>query len=403
MEWIGGGVCAPEGFQAAGVECGLKSAGLDLGLLGSPLGCTVAGMFTANTLPGWPVVLSREVVARSEPVAGVVANSGVSNVATGEEGLAVARAMSSLAAEAFRARWGAVPDSVLIAQTGVIGELPDIAKITAGVRAAGDALAADGGLAFAQAIMTTDTRPKSRAVRVATPSGAATIGGAAKGAGMIAPHMATMLAFLTTDARLTPDDAATLLRPAVEPTLNRITVDGDTSTSDSVFLLANGASGVAVAPGTPEGDAFAQGLLAICEAFALDLVGDAEGVKRVGKVVVTGAASAEEALIVARAIAESPLVKCALTGGDPNWGRIWMAVGKSGVSAAGERLSIAIAGVPVLARGTPVPGGKAAAAPAMQADEVLFEVDLAVGNACGHYWFSDLTREYVSINADYHT
>lgn len=403
LEWVDGGVTAPPGFLAAGVRCGLKSKGRDLGLLGSPRGCAAAGLFTTNTMPGWPVVLSREILAECGKVAGVVANSGVSNVATGAAGLAAAKEMSSAAATLFAALWGSDERPALVAQTGIIGEVPAIDRIRSGIADAGLSLSEDGGPDFAEAIMTTDTVPKSRAVRLKIGGSVVTVGGAAKGAGMIAPNMATMLAFLTTDAALTPDAARALLVPAVNESFNRISIDGDMSTSDMCLLLANGESGVAVEPGAESGRRFAQALAALCEALAVDLVRDAEGVTRICRVDVLGAASDDDAVRAARAVAESPLVKSALFGSDPNWGRLWMAVGKSGARADASRLSIRIGDVSVLETGTPKPEGKRLAAGPMGEPEVRITIDLGLGDGRAHFWFSDLTYEYVKINAEYHT
>lgn len=404
VKWIDGGVCAPADFWAGAASCGLKSSGLDIALLASGHPCVAAGVFTTNALPGWPVVLSREVVRRRTPVAGIVVNSGVSNVATGEQGLSVAREMCALAAGVFRSRWPNAPDAVLIAQTGVIGEVPDLGKIRAGIAASAAALSENGDAEFATAILTTDTCPKSVALEVEGDGFRFRLGGAAKGAGMIAPRMATMLAFLTTDVGISPALASAMLTEAAERSFNRITVDSDTSTSDSVFLLANGAAGVSV-DDAPHGvlEAFRTALTSVCEELAKRLVRDAEGATRIGRIIVSGAASDGDADAAARAVAESPLVKCALFGGDPNWGRIWMAVGKSGACVDPSAVSIAVAGVTVLERGTPVPDAKRRAATAMAQPEVLFEVDLGLGEGRASYWFSDLSYDYVRVNAEYHT
>ncbi len=402
-QWVDGGVCAAEGFHAGSASCGIKERGPDVGLVASDRPCSAAGMFTTNSLPGWPVVLSREILASGAPVSGVVANSGVSNVATGEAGLAVARAMVALAARGLSAWRAAASGAVLLAQTGVIGDVPPLEKLAPGVAEAAAGLSREGGDGFAKAIMTTDTRPKSRALACELDSGRFSIGGSAKGAGMIAPRMATMLAFLTTDARATSESLGKALRHAVEPTFNRITIDGDTSTSDSVFLLANGASGVDIDADPAAYEAFAHALRALCEELAKELVRDAEGVTRVARVTVRGAVSDEDALLAARAIAESPLVKTALFGADPNWGRIWMAVGKSGAQADPAKLSITVGATPVLVSGAPTPGGKAQAAEEMRASEVEIDVDLGLGAGAAHYWFSDFTYDYVKINAEYHT
>jgi glutamate N-acetyltransferase/amino-acid N-acetyltransferase len=402
-EWIDGGVTAPDGFYASGVRCGLKEHGRDLGLLASPAGCIAAGMFTTNSLPGWPVVLDKDILGRDGRVAGVVANSGVANVATGAEGLDLAKGMSARAAAVIAARWGTEERPALVAQTGLIGEVPDAEKITRGIIEADLALDSDGGADFAEAIMTTDTVPKSRAVRIDLDGGAVTIGGAAKGAGMIAPNMATMLAFITTDAALSADAARALLRPAVDGSFNRISIDGDTSTSDMCLLLASGESDVTIDAEGASAQAFASALTALCQALAVDLVRDAEGVTRVCRVEITGAASDGDAVLAARSVAESPLVKSALFGGDPNWGRIWMAIGKSGAATDPERISIHVGQVPVLEAGSPTRDGKRLAVGPMSADEVAMTVDLGLGDGRAHYWFSDLSYDYVKINAEYHT
>lgn len=403
LKWIDGGVTAPRGFLAAGVRCGLKGKGRDLGLLGSPAGCVAAGVFTTNSLPGWPVVVDREILGLRCEVAGVVANSGVSNVATGAEGLAIARRMSARAAEVLARRWGTDQRPVLVAQTGIIGEIPPMDRIENGIVDADLSIDEEGGQAFAEAIMTTDTVPKSRAVQVVIDGNTVTLGGAAKGAGMVAPNMATMLAFVTTDARLTGEAAAALLAPVVDGSFNRISIDGDMSTSDMCLLLANGESGVEVCPGQQSGRLFAEALGALCEALAVDLVKDAEGCTRVCRVDVVGAATQEDAVRAARAVAESPLVKSALFGADPNWGRLWMAVGKSGARTQPERLTISIGGVRVLEAGSPTPGAKRLASRPMADSEVYITIDLGLGEGRAHYWFPDLTYDYVRINAEYHT
>ncbi len=403
IRWIEGGVCAPHGFLAGVAECGLKSSGRDLGLLVSPGGCTAAGVFTTNSLPGWPVVLNREYLSRSSRCLGVAVNSGVSNVATGQAGLAVAREMAEQAERRTLARHPSEARGILLAQTGIIGEVPDADKIRAGVEQAAEGLSPEGGDAFAEAIMTTDTRRKSRALEIATPAGTIRLGGCAKGAGMIAPRMATMLCFLTTDATLEGAQARALLFAAADVTLNRITVDGDTSTSDSAFLLASGAAGVAIEPGSEAERLFGEALTTLCRELALELIRDAEGVQHVARVEVVGAASDADALRAAKEIAESPLVKSALFGSDPNWGRIWCATGYSGAATDPNTITIRVGDVTVLDRGAPVAGAKERAREFMLRPEVEIVVDLGLGEGAAHYWFSDLTYDYVRINAEYHT
>lgn len=400
---IEGGVTAPAGFLAGSAACGLKSSGLDLGLLVAPGGCTAVGMFTTNTLPGWPVVLSRESLAQGDAHLGVVVNSGVSNVATGERGLALAREMRALAESETLARHECDAHGILLAQTGVIGEVPDAGKVRAGVCEAARTLSDEGGPAFAEAILTTDTRAKSFAREIEVGGASFRLGGCAKGAGMIAPRMATMLCFLTTDARVDEALLRECLVEAVDESLNRITVDGDTSTSDSVFLLASGASGVAIERGSEAEAAFRAALDELCRELAVGLVRDAEGVTRVARIDVVGARDDADALRAARTIAESPLVKSALFGADPNWGRIWAALGRSGAATDPNTLTIAVGEVTVLERGQPIEGAKALAHPVMARDEVALRVDLGLGEGRAHFWFSDLTYDYVRINAEYHT
>ncbi len=432
--WLAdGGVTSAAGYRAAAVAAGLKaSGGPDLAILVSDHAAAAAGVFTRNRVAAAPVLVDRAVLAGGAGrVRAVVVNAGIANACTGPGGLEDAQAMQRLTAAAIPGN--AAPEQVLVLSTGVIGHRLPMDRVAQGIAVAAGALAADGGAAMARAIMTTDTRPKQCALRVRLAGGDVVVGGVAKGSGMIHPDMATMLAVVTTDARLPVADLDATLRTAVAGTFNRITVDGDTSTNDTVLALANGAAGVAVE--TPaDRDAFQGALEAVCLALAHAIVRDGEGATRFVTVHVRGATDDAGAAAVARTIATSPLVKTALAGGDPNWGRILAAAGRAGVpvdpdrmtlsAAAGGGLAASDAGAaPTLAKpaeadaatgsGRPpvvlvrsgVPAGyvEQEAAAVFAAPEITLDLDLGLGGGAATYWTTDLTAAYVAINADYTT
>jgi glutamate N-acetyltransferase / amino-acid N-acetyltransferase len=379
-------VTASKGFVAGAVHSGIrKKDRLDLALLHSRVPATGAAMFTANRVQAAPVIVSREHLGLAQPQA-VVANSGVANAATGEDGVAAARATARAAAAKLRLE----PEQVLVVSTGVIGQPLPVDRVVAGI---GEIeLDADGGGAAAEAIMTTDTHAKQS---VAHGPGF-TVGGMSKGSGMIHPCLATMLAVVTTDYPLEPGEAIEFLRPAVDASFNAISVDGECSTNDTVLLLANGASGV-----ERDDDAFAAALRTVCGELAKQIVADGEGATVLAEIAVRGAASASEARAIAERVATSPLVKTALYGHDANWGRIAAAAGSAkhdgGFAALDpDRLSIAIDGVPVLVAG--VPSGDE---PALTNGHCSIELDLALGDGAASYLTSDLSYEYVRINAEY--
>jgi glutamate N-acetyltransferase/amino-acid N-acetyltransferase len=385
----------------------------DLALLLSDSNCSGAGVFTKNQVVAAPVILDRETLAlNSVQLRGVVANAGIANACTGPAGLEAARATQRMAAEAF----GCKPTQVLVLSTGLIGVQLDLDKIESGIRQAAPNLSPENGPSAARAIMTTDTIQKHNAVRVHLPEGDVTIGGMAKGAGMIHPDMATMLCVLTTDAMIEPELLAELLSGVVDRSFNRISVDGDTSTNDSVLFLANGASEVLVANGASEvlvkGDAsraaFMEGLDWICLDLAHSIVRDGEGASKFVALQVTGAREEAEALRVASTIATSSLVKTALAGGDPNWGRILAASGRAGVDLTPDSLRLWIGRgqdieLQLLQDGAPLPYSEAKAFEVFRAPEITVRLDLGLGEASGTIWTCDLTQEYVSINAEYHT
>lgn len=400
-EAVPGSVTAPAGFRAAGIAAGLKKSGrLDLGLLISDAPCVSAALYTPNAAAAAPILVCRE---ETEPggIRAVVVNSGSANACTGAAGLEDAREMVRLAA----AGCGIGPANMAVASTGVIGVPLDMQLAAGGIAAAAAALSIDGGVDFAEAIRTTDSIDKQGAIEVALPSGAVRIGFCAKGAGMIAPNMATMLAFVTTDAGAPPGLLKELLAVAAEASFNSISVDGDMSTNDCLFLLANGRSGVGIEPGSADAAAFAQALAAICKELALKMVADGEGATKVVELNVAGAATKTEAVLVARTISTSPLVRTAFYGGDANWGRLMASAGSALAGERELRADIYYEEVCLAAGGAqaagPVDAGRLAAI--MAQPEISVTVDLHRG-AGGHtMYFSDLTHEYVTINSEYTT
>ncbi len=385
-------VTAASGFVAAGVHCGLRRTRRDLALVRSLVPATGAGMFTVNRLQAAPVVVSREHLAAAQPQA-VVVNSGVANAATGEQGVIAARATAAEAAWLLGLR----TEQVLVLSTGVIGVPLPLDKVLAGVRSAALQLAPAGGAPAAEAIMTTDTRPKEALAR----GSGFVVGGMAKGSGMIHPNLATMLAVITTDYPLEPGEALEVLRPAVEASFNAISVDGECSTNDAVLLLANGASGIERTPASDE--ELACCLRTVCRELARQIVADGEGATVLAEIAVRRAASEAEARAIAERIATSPLVKTALHGRDPNWGRIAAAAGSARVDGGfarldPDRLTIVIDEVPVLVSGRPT--GDALE---LANGHCAIELDLALGDGAATYLTTDLSSDYVRINAEYRT
>jgi len=408
---VAGGVTAPRGFQAAGVHAGIKRKRRDVALIVSAVPAAAAATYTTNIVKAAPLLVTREHIAQG-PIRAIVCNSGNANAVTGEQGLKDARRMAAVAAEAIGAR----PEQVAVASTGVIGVPLPMDKIEAGIRRAaaalgvGDGDASDdggsdsGSLAAARAIMTTDTVPKQIAVEFSLRGKTVRIGAIAKGSGMIHPNMATMLAFVTTDAAVSPAALQAVVSRSVDRTYNRITVDGDTSTNDMVVVLANGLAGnEPLGAGDPELDVFAQALDYVNTYLAKAIARDGEGATKLIEVRVEGAASEADALQVARAIAGSNLVKTAVYGNDPNWGRILAAAGRSGVDFDPSGVDIWVGDVLVARHGAGVPFDEARAAAALQGPEVVLTVALQAGTASAVVWTCDLTEDYVRINARYRT
>jgi glutamate N-acetyltransferase/amino-acid N-acetyltransferase len=380
-------VTAPLGFVAAGVHAGIRKEKADLAVLRSTVPAVGSAMFTTNQLQAAPVVVSKSHLAVAEPQA-VVINSGVANAATGLRGELDAVAT---AAEAGRLL-GLDAEQVLVLSTGVIGALLPLEKVTAGLAQAVPALSPDGGATTAEAIMTTDTRPKTASVA----RDGFVVGGMAKGAGMIHPALATMLAVVTTDYPLEAGEAGAFLRPAVEESFNRISIDGECSTNDAVVLLANGASGCA------RNDAsFAAALREVCADLSAQIVADGEGATVLLEIEVAGAATAADASAIARRIATSPLVKTAAFGRDANWGRVLAAAGSApsngGFAQLDQRLlSLSFNGTSVFAGGAPT-----AHEPSLEGAVCRIELDLGLGAGAASYLSSDLSYDYVRINAEY--
>ncbi len=398
FEEIPNSVCAPVGFRAAGVPAGIKPSGdPDVALLVSDAPATAAGVFTTNQVVAAPVLVSREHL-RGGRARAIVVNAGNANACTGDQGIADARRMAAVAAGTLDLS----PEEVLVASTGVIGQRLPMDRVEAGIRAAALELS-DEAAPAARAIMTTDTRPKEVAVEVRLNGSRVRIGGIAKGVGMIGPRMATLLAFLTTDAAVTPDILQATLNAAVERSFNCITVDGDMSTNDSVLLLANGRSGVPLGPGTAALAGFEEALLHVCTRLAKELARDGEGATKLVEIEVSGARTPSEARVVAMTIGNSLLVKTALFGNDPNWGRILAAAGRSGIDIDPARVRLEVAGFRLMAEGNPLPFDREAASHALAAAEVRVCLHLGQGRASATVWTCDLSYDYVRINAEYTT
>jgi len=404
---IEGGITAPKGFRAAGVACGIKrrsataaTAPLDLALVVANGPTSAAAVFTTNKAVAAPVVVSRENLAKSGGhAAAIVLNAGCANACTGDAGLTVAREMAEAAADAARC----APHEVLVASTGVIGVPLSIDKVRAGVADAANALSTSGSDSAMRAIMTTDPFPKGKAVSVTTADGRTfAVGGIAKGSGMIEPRMATMLGVLTTDADVSPAILQRALKTVADETFNAITVDGECSTNDCVFLLASGASGVTI--DRDDDPALLAGLRAVSEFLAREIVRGGEGATKLVTVRITGAATHEDAWLAARTIANSPLVKAAIHGGDPNWGRLVAAAGRSGAAFVLDRATVAVGPVQVFVSGVPHDERADEAAEVMRSRELTVSVDLGTGGAhAATMWTCDFSAEYVRINAEYRT
>ena len=403
MKCIRGGIVAPRGFKCAAASCGVKSrpGALDVGLILSDLPAKAAAVFTTNRVASHIKAVGLEHL-RTPAMRGIVVNAGNANACTGKRGLRDARRMTALAAKCC----GVDAHEFLVASTGIIGHPLPMAKIESGIREASGKLGQTSrhGDAFVRAIMTTDTVPKTAAVEISIGRSRVRIGGAAKGSGMIAPNMATMLAFVTTDCAVSAPLLRKSLRGTADVTFNCVTVDGDCSTNDMLAILANGAAGNPIIRKAGKAyDAFCHGLLVVCEDLAKAIARDGEGATRFVEVRVTGGRTHSEANQVARTIANSPLVKTAIHGGDPNWGRIVCAAGYSGEAVEPDRMRLWINRVLLLQRGAPCRVRADRLARCMKPKEIEIRLDLGRGRRSATLWTCDFSEEYISINADYHT
>ena len=394
----GQGVTFARGFVAGAVAAGVKHEGttrLDLALIASTAEhCHAAGVFTTNSVIAAPCVVTKKHIGRGH-LRGIVVNSGNANACTGPQGERDAIAMAAAAGGAL----GVDPHDVAIASTGVIGVPLPMDRIVPAIGRI--ALSEAGWDDASRAIMTTDTRPKVAQREVTLSGGTVRIGGIAKGAGMIHPNMATLLTFVTTDALIDSAALRPMLRSAADDSFNAISVDGDTSTNDTLLVLANGASGVRV--GTIDGPPFLDALAAVCLDLARAIVADGEGATKVFEIRVTGAASESDARAAARTVTTSNLVKTAIHGADPNWGRILAAAGRSGARVDAAKASVRIGGVAVYDRGAPRAFDPNAVRAAFERADIAIELDLGLGEATARAWGTDLSAEYVRINADYTT
>jgi len=391
-----GSITSPRGFAADAAAAGVKYENRpDLGIVVSERSATVAGMFTRNAVRSAPVQLSAARVAGGCARA-IIANSGCANACTGERGLRDAEAMAA----AMAARLGIPPTEVLVASTGVIGTFVPLDRVATGISRMNPDR--EKGHAFARAIMTTDTICKEIAVTAEAGGVTFTIGAAAKGSGMIHPNMGTMLCFVTTDAAVEPSFLSEALSRCVDRTFNMVTVDGDTSPSDTVLVLANGLAGNSRFDKST-GAVFEEALGYVCEHLARAIAADGEGATRLLEVTITGARSDQDARVAARTIASSALVKAAINGADPNWGRVVCAAGRSGAAMEPDKVSMTLGGTRVMSHGMPVPFDERDLRRRLESKHVVVAVDLGLGTGCATAWGCDLSHDYVTINASYTT
>jgi glutamate N-acetyltransferase/amino-acid N-acetyltransferase len=398
---IEGGITAPLGFTSAALHCGIKAkAGvLDLTVVSAAQPVAAAGLFTLNLAQAAPVLISKRNLEQTAGMArAIVINSGCANACTGTQGYADAETMAREVASAL----GCSPEDILVASTGVIGVNLNMGKVTPGIRTAVAQLSRGKGADVARAIMTTDPFPKEDAVRVETAAGAFSIGGTAKGSGMIEPNMATMIGMLTTDAQVSPALLRRALEESARDTFNAITVDGECSTNDTLFAMASGASGIVI--DEESYPALLDGLLTVSRRLAVDIVRGGEGATKVITVTVEDARSRDDARQVARTIANSPLVKTAVHGADPNWGRIVAAAGRAGVQFDVSKATVHVGGVLLFENGLPHDDAAPLAAEHMKGADIDIHVHLGTGGgADATIWTCDLSAEYVRINGEYRT
>jgi glutamate N-acetyltransferase/amino-acid N-acetyltransferase len=395
-------ITAPKGFLAAGVKCGIKKSGKeDLGLIVCPSGAKAAGMFTTNKITSAAVQISKKHI-KSQTVYAVIVNSGNANACTGQKGINNAVKMCAETASHIVVD----PHEVLVASTGIIGEQMPMKNVIAGIKKAAGELSgsATAGMNFTKAIMTTDTKAKLACRRIEISGKQVTIAGTAKGAGMIGPNMATTLCFITTDVAITKKFLSKALTSAIGESLNKLTVDGHQSTNDTAVILASSLAGnFPICSPSSEYEKFTEALVDLCQDLARQMALDAEGATKMFKVVIKGAATQAEAVKAARAVANYDLVKCAVHGGDPNWGRIICAVGSSGVKLDLRKMSCKLDDLAVFKNGSPTNFDRHKASKIVSQVSHTITVDLGVGKYTDFCYGCDLSKGYVTINAEYHT
>ena len=391
-------IVSPKGFTAAGVHCGIKKEKKDLAILVSEVPASVAGVFTTNAVQAAPLKVTKEVVYNSQKMQAIIVNSGNANACTGKQGVADAYEMQALAAT----KLGIEPYLVGVASTGVIGEIMNMEPVVKGVEMLNPNNDLESGMNFAQAILTTDTVMKNTTYATVIDGKEVLVSGTAKGSGMIEPNMATMLGFITTDANIESDELQKALSEITNLTFNAITVDGDTSTNDTVVVLANGLAGnEPLTPAHPEWNNFYTALRLVAEDLAKAIARDGEGATKLIEVEVDGAISDEEARKIAKTVVGSPLVKTAVFGCDANWGRIIAAIGYSGATVDPEKITIKIGGATMVEKGEPIKFSEEELIEILKQSDVKIYVSLEVGEGHGYAWGCDLTYDYVQINASY--
>ena len=394
-----GSITSVRGIKAAGINCGIKKQKKDLALIYSEVPCNTAGTFTLNKVVAAPLVISKEIINKKKKVRAILVNSGNANACTGEKGLANAVKMQQYCAE----KLGLQPDEVIISSTGVIGQQLPMQKLISGINTISGTIDYCQGNEAAEAIMTTDKRKKSFAVKVKLSKGEVTIGGICKGSGMIMPNMATMLAFLTTDVHLEPDLLQHLTTDVVNESFNKISVDGETSTNDMVVLLANGLSGIKINPNDEDYKMFRSALLAVCKEMAKSIASDGEGATKLITISVNNAKTKKDADSIAKTLANSPLFKTAMNGNDANWGRIVSAAGNSGADFSPEKVTIKFDELLILKPNFTNGFDEEEAKKILSKDNVTVSLDLNEGEESSTWWTCDFSEEYIKINANYRT
>lgn len=394
-----GTVTTPKGFLAAGIFCGIKKQKKDLSLIYSKKSCTAAGTFTLNKVKAAPLLISQEVIKSKTNVNAILINSGNANACTGDKGYEDALIMQKYCAE----KLGINQNEVLISSTGVIGQMMPMEKLLSGIDKIIPLLSTQGGFDAAEAIMTTDKKIKSFAVEVELSKGKIIIGSICKGSGMIMPNMATMLAFITTDVKIESEFLQELLSLSVKNSFNKISVDGETSTNDMVVMLANGESNLSIEKNSPDSIIFQEALTALCIVMAKSIVSDGEGATKLVEIIVTGANSDEDANLVGKAIANSPLVKTAINGEDANWGRIMSAAGNSGAEIDPNKISISFNELPVVLPNYNIVLDEKIASKILSQKEFQIKINLNGGKHSSTWWTCDFSQEYIKINANYRT